>query len=53
MSQGTARIAHVCYVNNTLYIAIRTITDAVVHNGVDTFELNCEKASQISTDITI
>lgn len=47
----TASIAHVCYVNKIPYIAIRTITDTADNSGVDTFEDNCEKASQISADI--
>lgn len=37
MDMETASIAHVCYVNKIPYIAICTITDTVVHSGVETF----------------
>lgn len=47
----TAAIAHVCYVNRIPFLAVRTITDTAEHSGTDEFELNCEKASQISADI--
>ncbi|KZE75419.1 phosphoglycerate transporter [Myroides marinus] len=49
----TASIAHTCYVNNIPYIAIRTITDTVDNQGIDEFDLNCDKASKISVDITL
>ena len=49
----TASIAHVCYVNNVPYVAVRTITDTANHSGVGTFEENCPKASQISKDIVL
>ena len=49
----TAAIAHVCYVNNIPYLAIRTITDTSEHSGTDTFEENCPKASKISKDIVL
>lgn len=44
----TASIAHVCYVNETPFIAIRAITDTLTNPGIPTFETNCQKASQIS-----
>jgi adenosylhomocysteine nucleosidase len=47
----TASIAHVCYVNKIPYLAVRTITDTAEHAGLDEFELNCSKASLLSTDI--
>ena len=49
----SASIAHVCYVNNIPFIAIRSITDTATHSGVDSFEKNCDKASVISKDITV
>lgn len=47
----TASIAHVCYVNQIPFIAIRTITDSVDHIGADEFEINCCKASQLSAQL--
>lgn len=47
----TAAIAHVCYVNQIPFIAVRTITDTANHSGVENFELNCEKASRISAGL--
>lgn len=44
----SASIAHVCYVNRVPFLAIRTITDDSSHSGVDEFEKNCMKASEIS-----
>lgn len=49
----TASIAHVCYVNNVPFIAIRSITDTATHSGVGHFEENCPKASAIAKDITV
>jgi adenosylhomocysteine nucleosidase len=49
----TASIAHVCYVNHIPFIAIRTITDTVTHSGIDNFEKNCEKASEISKNFVL
>jgi adenosylhomocysteine nucleosidase len=49
----TASIAHVCYVNNVPFIAIRSITDTATHSGVEHFEENCPKASAIVKDITV
>lgn len=46
----TASIAHVCYVNSIPFIAIRSITDTASHSGTDSFEQNCQKASQISAN---
>lgn len=47
----TAAIAHVCYVNAVPFISIRTITDTPDAVGVDEFELNCDKASEISVSV--
>ena len=47
----TASVAHVCYVNEISFIAIRTITDTSSHSGIDEFEKNCDKASQISANL--
>lgn len=49
----TASIAHVCYVNKTPFIAIRSVTDNEKHSGGEHFEENCEKASIIAKDITV
>lgn len=49
----TAAVAHVCYVNSIPFIAIRTITDTAEHCGVENFELNCERASEISKEVTL
>lgn len=49
----TGSIAHVCYVNQVPFIAIRSITDTPSHSGSEYFEENCEKASVIAKDITV
>ena len=49
----TGSIAHVCYANNIPFIAIRTITDTATHSGINNFEKNCKKASEISKDIVL
>jgi adenosylhomocysteine nucleosidase len=49
----TGSIAHVCYVNNIPFIAIRTITDTAKLRGIDNFRKNCDKASGISKDIVL
>ena len=49
----TASIAHVCYVNDIPYVAIRTITDTAQDSGEDNFAKNCPKASEISANIVI
>lgn len=48
----TAGAAHVCYVNNIPFLAIRCITDTAEHSGIGTFEENCAKASEIAKDMT-
>lgn len=49
----TAAIAHVCYVNQVPFLAVRSITDTASHKGKENFERNCEMASEISSKITI
>ncbi|MBR3823985.1 MAG: 5'-methylthioadenosine/adenosylhomocysteine nucleosidase [Lachnospiraceae bacterium] len=49
----TGSIAHVCYVNQIPFIAIRSITDTPSHSGSEYFEVNCEKAAIIARDITV
>ena len=49
----SASIAHVCFVNQIPFISVRCITDTAAQSGVDTFEKNCAKASEISKDITL
>lgn len=48
----TASIAHVCYVNGVPFIAVRCVTDTERHSGVDNFDKNCARASEIAKDIT-
>lgn len=47
----TAAIAHVCYVNEVPFLAVRAITDTADHSGAEAFEENCEKASQRSAQV--
>lgn len=49
----TASIAHVCYVNQVPFIAIRSITDTVSHSGIENFEKNCKQASNIAKDVVL
>ena len=49
----TAGVAHVCYVNRIPFLAVRTITDTVTHQGIETFDQNCEAASEISAEIVL
>ena len=46
----TAGIAHVCHVNGIPFISVRSVTDTPDQRGIDEFERNCEKASQISAE---
>lgn len=48
----SAAIAHVCYANSVPFMAIRAVTDTAAHRGVENFELNCEKAAEISAEVT-
>ena len=49
----TAGVAHVCYVNRIPFLAVRTITDTVTHQGIETFDQNGEAASEISAEIVL
>ena len=49
----TAGVAHVCYVNRIPFLAVRTITDTVTHQGIETCDQNCEAASEISAEIVL
>lgn len=49
----TASIAHVCYVNEVPFIAIRTVTDTADHCGNEFFEKNCVEAAKIAKEITV
>lgn len=49
----TAAIAHVCLLNQTPYIAIRAITDNAEHMGLDNFEENCARASELSANMVL
>ena len=49
----TAGVAHVFYVNRIPFLAVRTITDTVTHQGIETFDQNCEAASEISAEIVL
>lgn len=49
----TAGIAHVCYVNGIPFLSIRCVTDTAAHSGINSFEVNCAKASAIAKDITV
>lgn len=47
----TAGAAHVCFLNNVPFVAIRSITDTADDSGFDTFETNVKVASQNSFDV--
>ncbi len=47
----TASIAYVCYVNHIPFIVIRSIPNTTEHRGVDGFDKNCIKASEISMQV--
>jgi len=49
----TASIAHVCYVNQLPFIAIRTVTDTATHSGVAHFEKNVSIAAEISKKVVL
>lgn len=49
----SASVAHVCYVNSVPFMVIRSITDTPVHSGLDNYEINCVKASNVARDITV
>lgn len=49
----TASMAHVCYVNRIPFLSIRTITDTPEESGIETFEKNCQAASEISAKVLL
>ena len=49
----TASIAHVCYVNQIPFIAIRCITDTAENSGKVNFVKNCGIASEKSKDMVL
>ena len=49
----TASIAHVCYVNDIPFLSIRCITDTATHSGIEQFNENCAKASEIAASLTM
>ena len=49
----TAAVAHVCYVNNIPFLSVRSITDTAAHSGIDSFEENSAKASEIAAELTV
>ena len=48
----TAAAAHTCYVNDIPFLAVRTVTDTGKHPGLDEFEANCDRASDIAAEVT-
>lgn len=49
----TAGAAHACYVNGIPFLAVRSITDTVEDSGAEAFERNCERASEIASDVVV
>ena len=49
----TAAVAHVCYVNRIPFLSVRCITDTATHSGINSFEENSAKASEIVAEITV
>jgi len=47
----TASVAHVCHVNGVAFTAVRTITDIPREGDSAAFEVNCDRAAQISAEI--
>lgn len=47
----TASVAHVCHVNGIPFIAVRTVADTADHNGMESFDKNCETASRFSAEV--
>ena len=44
----TAAIAHICFVYDIPFAAVRSISDTEDESGFDTFEVNCKKAARSS-----
>lgn len=49
----TASIAYVCYVNPFPFLFPWTITDPATYKGIESFERNCQKSSEISDELTL
>lgn len=49
----SASVAHVCYVNQIPFLAVRTITDDAAHTGQEHFEENCKRASALARDFVL
>lgn len=49
----SAAVAHACYVNSVPFISVRTITDDVLHEGIDCFDENCAEASARSAEVVL
>ena len=49
----TAAVVHVCYVNRIPFLSVRSITDTASHSGIDSFEENSAKASEIAAQLTV
>lgn len=48
----TASAAHVCYVNQVPFLAVRSITDTSEDSGAEAFKRNCARASEIAAEVT-
>ena len=46
----SAAAAHVCYVNRTPFLSVRTITDTRDQDGTASFEENCARAARLSAE---
>ena len=49
----TAAIAHVCYVNQVPFAAVRCITDTAKQSGIEVFEDNVAAAADVARDVTV
>jgi len=49
----TAAIAHVCYVNQVPFAAVRCITDTAKQSGIKVFEDNVAAAADVARDVTV
>ncbi|QIB70372.1 5'-methylthioadenosine/S-adenosylhomocysteine nucleosidase [Aminipila butyrica] len=49
----TGAIAHVCYVNQVPFMAVRSITDTEEHNGLANFEANFAEAASRSANFVV
>lgn len=49
----TGSMAHVCYVNQVPFLAVRSITDTADHSGAEHFANNVKEASRIAKQVTV